>query len=64
MKRIFLLIVIGLSFHSCGNDPSGFLATDEWWGFIFYNYSGKEIVLFGDYVPKDSIPDHITTNIF
>ncbi|MBO4602064.1 MAG: hypothetical protein J5651_02755 [Salinivirgaceae bacterium] len=63
MKKIFLILVLGSIFCSC-NDPFEFFATDKWRGFLFYNYSNKEIVLFGDYVSKDSIPDQITTYVF
>lgn len=33
-------------------------------GVSYFIIIQARIVLFGDYVPKDSIPDHITTNVF
>jgi len=56
MKKILLIIFSLAVFYSCEN--MGFYC------YTFYNYSNKEIVLFGDYVPKDSIPDKITTHVF
>ena len=62
MKKLFLAIIFLASFYSCGD--LGWLATDSHYRYLFYNYSDREIVLFGDFVPTDSVPEQITTYIF
>ena len=60
MKKVILAISLSIAFCCC-EEP---LAMDNIYCYLFYNYSNKEIVLFGDYIPTDSVPDRITNYVY
>ena len=56
MKKILFAVVFFALFYGCENFG--------YYCYLFYNYSNREIVVFGDFVPTDSVPEQISTYVY